>query len=466
MKKGAKPVFFIVAALILIVAYLAFFGIHTMNGDYAVTYIKGGNDIRWGIDIRGGVDVTFAPSEGVDATDEQMASAKAVIEQRLLNLNITDSEVYLDNSRDRIIVRFPWKEDETTFDPEAAIAELGTTAELTFREGYSVDENGLPTGDTENIILTGANVVKAEMLVNSETNLPVVSLKLDKEGAQNFYEATKRLSSESNGRISIWMDDVAISAPGVSSAIEGGEAIIESSSFTAEEATSLANKINAGALPFKLTTDNYSTLSPTLGIGARDAMVLAGMIAFILIAVYLILLYRLPGLVAVIALLGQLACTVAAISGFFPSIPSFTLTLPGIAGIVLAIGMGVDANIITFSRIKEELNNGKTLDGALDAGFHRGFTAIFDGNLTIIIVSVILMGAFGPPNSFFSTLLTPFFFMFGPTTAGTVYSFGYTLLIGVILNFVFGILASRLMLRSLSRFKCLRKPWLFGGKKA
>lgn len=92
MKKGAKPVFFIVAALILIVAYLAFFGIHTMNGDYAVTYIKGGNDIRWGIDIRGGVDVTFAPSEGVDATDEQMASAKAVIEQRLLNLNITDSE--------------------------------------------------------------------------------------------------------------------------------------------------------------------------------------------------------------------------------------------------------------------------------------------------------------------------------------------------------------------------------------
>lgn len=466
MKKGAKPVFFIVTALILIVAYLAFFGIHTMNGDYAVTYIKGGNDIRWGIDIRGGVDVTFAPPEGVDATDEQMASAKAVIEQRLLNLNITDSEVYLDNSRDRIIVRFPWKEDETTFDPEAAIAELGTTAELTFREGYSVDENGLPTGDTENIILTGANVVKAEMLVNSETNLPVVSLKLDEEGAQNFYEATKRLSSESNGRISIWMDDVAISAPGVSSAIEGGEAIIESSSFTAEEATSLANKINAGALPFKLTTDNYSTLSPTLGTGARDAMVLAGMIAFILIAVYLILLYRLPGLVAVIALLGQLACTVAAISGFFPSIPSFTLTLPGIAGIVLAIGMGVDANIITFSRIKEELNNGKTLDGALDAGFHRGFTAIFDGNLTIIIVSVVLMGAFGPPNSFFSTLLTPFFFMFGPTTAGTVYSFGYTLLIGVILNFVFGILASRLMLRSLSRFKCLRKPWLFGGKKA
>ena len=466
MKKGAKPVFFIVTALILIVAYLAFFGIHTMNGDYAVTYIKGGNDIRWGIDIRGGVDVTFAPPEGIDATDGQMASAKAVIEQRLLNLNITDSEVYLDNSRDRIIVRFPWKEDETTFDPEAAIAELGATAELTFREGYSVDENGLPTGNTENIILTGANVIKAEVLVNSETNLPVVSLKLDEEGAQNFYEATKKLSSESNGRISIWMDDVAISAPGVSSAIEGGEAIIESSSFTAEEATSLANKINAGALPFKLTTDNYSTLSPTLGTGARDAMVLAGIIAFILIAVYLILLYRLPGLVAVIALLGQLACTVAAISGFFPNISSFTLTLPGIAGIVLAIGMGVDANIITFSRIKEELSNGKTLDGALDAGFHRGFTDIFDGNLTIIIVSVVLMGAFGPPNSFFSTLLTPFFFMFGPTTAGTVYSFGYTLLIGVILNFVFGILASRLMLRSLSRFKCLRKPWLFGGKKA
>lgn len=144
MKKGAKPVFFIVAALILVIAYLAFFGVHVTNGDYTITYIKGANDIRWGIDIRGGVDVTFGPPEGVDATETQMASAKAVIEQRLLNLNITDSEIYVDNSRDRIIVRFPWKEDETDFDPEAAIEELGATAELTFREGYEVDENGRP----------------------------------------------------------------------------------------------------------------------------------------------------------------------------------------------------------------------------------------------------------------------------------------------------------------------------------
>lgn len=208
-----------------------------------------------------------------------------------------------------------------------------------------------------------------------------------------------------------------ISAPSVTTAISGGEAIIESSDFTAEEATSLANKINAGALPFKLTTDNYRTLSPTLGTGARDAMVLAGIVAFALITVYLLVFYRLPGFVAAIALLGQIACTVAAISGFFPGISSFTLTLPGIAGIVLSVGMGVDANIITFSRIKEELKSGKTLDGALDAGFHRGFTAIFDGNITIIIVSIVLMGAFGPPSSFFSTLLTPFFFFFGPTTA-------------------------------------------------
>ena len=160
-----------------------------------------------------------------------------------------------------------------------------------------------------------------------------------------------------------------------------------------------------------------------------------------------------------------MAGTVAAITGFFSVFPSFTLTLPGVAGIILAIGIGVDANIITAERIREEINVGKTIDGAISSGFKRAFTAIFDGNVTVIIVAIILMGSFGPTSSAFAKLLKPIFFMFGPSTTGSIYSFGYTLLIGVALNFVFGVFASRLMLTSLSKFAPFRKNWLYGGDK-
>lgn len=127
--------------------------------------------------------------------------------------------------------------------------------------------------------------------------------------------------------------------------------------------------------------------------------------------------------------------------------------------------MGVDANIITAERIKEELNNGKTLDGAVESGFKRAFSAILDGNVTMILVAIILMGAFGTPDSICSKALHFVFFMFGPSTAGTIYSFGFTLLTGVILNLFFGVFCSRLMTASLSKFKGLRKPQLYGGEK-
>ncbi len=169
-------------------------------------------------------------------------------------------------------------------------------------------------------------------------------------------------------------------------------------------------------------------------------MVLAGLIAYALIVVLMTLLYRLPGFLACIALAGQVAATLAFVSGYFPVFESFTLTLPGIAGIILAIGMGVDANVITAERIKEELNNGKSLDGALKSGFARGLTPIIDGNVTIVIVAIVLMGAFGPSDGLFAKALHFVFFAFGPSTAGTIYAFGYTLLTGVLLNFVFACL--------------------------
>lgn len=474
MKRVRKPVFFIVALLILFVGYASVFGIHGQNGDIPITYIKGINDIRWGIDIRGGVEATFRPADDVDATDDQLNSAKAIIETRMVSNNITDYELYADYSNDRIIVRFPWKVEEKNFDPESAIEELSATAELTFREGKEYESNDIgsdgqavaktPTGVTkENIILKGSDVKSAKaQMVQSQDNPGkyeyIIDLELEDSGREKFAEATERLKGNF---ISIWMDDVMISAPQVNSVITDGKASISGGSstdggFTAKEAASLAQKINAGALPFKLETSNFGTINPTLGNSALTAMGIAAAIAMVLICIFMLIMYRVPGFVACIALIGQMALSLAAVSGFFNFMSSFTMTLPGIAGIILSIGMGVDANIITAERIKEEVRAGKTLDGAIDKGCRSSFWAIFDGNVTVIIVAVILMCVFGPSN-----ILS---IWFGASTTGIIYSFGYTLLVGVVSNFVMGVGASRLMLRSFSNLKFARKKWMYGGK--
>ena len=471
--KGRPWQFFVVAALIFLFAYTAFFGVKTQYGDTLNTWIKGAADIRFGIDIRGGVDVTFMPADGYDATDEQMEAAKSVVEQRLVNLQITDSEVYADSGNDRIVVRFPWKEDETEFDPEAAIQEIGATARLTFRESNETDSEGKPSGVTaENIILEGEDIQSATAQVDTNPSSTTygeyyVALELNDSGKEKFSEATERLSQETpKGIISIWMDDTMISYPQVQSAITDGHVQIllgSSDDAAREQAITLANQINSGALPFALEAENFSTISPSLGANSLGAMVLAGVVAFLLVALFMILKYRLPGFVASIALLGQTAMTLAFVSGYFAVFPSFTLTLPGIAGIILAIGMGVDANVITAERIKEEIRAGKSIVGALNAGFRRGLKPIIDGNVTVVIVAVMLMGAFGPTDGFFARLLRPVFFAFGASTAGTIYSFGYTLLVGVLLNFVFGVGCTRVMLRGISKLKCMRRAVLYGG---
>ena len=467
VKRVKKPVFFVVFLLIAAFAASVLFGISSYYGDIETVYVKGVDDIRFGIDIKGGVDVTFTPPEGFDATDEQLDSAKEVIVQRMINLNITDYEAYIDYSNDRIIVRFPWKEGEAEFDPEAAVKELGETAQLTFREGIELDSMNKPTGVTaENIILEGKDVAEAYAAYDQSANAGsqwLVALNLTDEGAKKFAEATEKLYNE-GGVISIWMDDTCISSPRVSAVITDGKATI-SGNFDAESSKKLADQINSGALPFKLVTASFSTISPSLGMGALEAMVVAGIIAFACIAVFMIAVYRLPGFIAVIALIGQVAGTLAFVSGYFGFNASGILTIPGIAGIILAVGMGVDANVITAERIKEELNNGKTLDGALISGYQRALSAIMDGNITMILVAVILMGAFGTPDSIFAKALHFVFFMFGPSTAGTIYSFGFTLLTGTILNLFFGVLCSRLMTMSLSGFKAFRNPKLYGGAK-
>lgn len=452
-KKGKSWPLFVVAILIVVFSLTAIFGVSYQYGDTKNVYIKGASDIRFGIDIRGGVDVTFMPAGDVDATPEQMTAAKTVIEDRLVGLGITDYESYVDSNKDRIIVRFPWKTGEADFNPQTAIDEIGTTAKMVFRKGSTADGEEILSGDD----VTSANAAY------NETEGWVVQLKFNSAGAVAFADATTEQAAN-NGTISIWLDDENISTATVDEAITGGEAIIKGN-FDQDSASALANQINSGALPFALSAESYSTISPSLGAKSLEVMVLAGIIAFALVAVMMIVRYRLPGTIATISLFGQVVATLAVVSGYFTVFPGSTLTLPGIAGIILGIGMGVDANVITAERIKEELAKNKTLPAAVKSGFKMGLTPIIDGNVTIVIVAAILMGAFGPTDGFWAKVFNPIFFWFGPSTAGTVYSFGFTLLTSVLLNFVFGVWATRVMIRGAVHCKALRNPWLYGGKK-
>ncbi|MBQ6154020.1 MAG: SecD/SecF family protein translocase subunit [Ruminococcus sp.] len=442
MKRIPKPVFFIVAILILAFAATAFFGVKYYNGDIQQTSIKGISDIRWGIDIRGGVEATFKPQGDIDATDEQLDSAKSIIETRMVSNGITDYELYADYGSDRIIVRFPWKEDETNFDPVEAVNELAATAHLSFRNSSGEE------------LMDGSAVASARAGVDTSqdsTGEYLVLLDLTDEGATTFAAITEEYL---NQQIAIYMDEIELSNPTVQAVISDGSAQI-TGNFTAEEAVKLANQINGGALPFDLETASYSAISPTLGQNSLTAMGYAAVIAIVIIALFMIIRYRVPGFVAVIALIGQMALSIAAVTRYFNVFQSFTMTLPGIAGLILSIGMGVDANVITAERIKEEFKSGKTLDTAIDRGTKNSLTAIVDGNMTVVIVAIILMLVFGPTN-----ILSG---IFGQSTTGTIYAFGYTLLVGVISNFIMGVWLSRIMLKSIAGFNFLRKKSLFGG---
>ena len=460
VKKIGKSTFFIVVAIIALFSFTAVVGLDYAYGDNTKTYIKGVDDIKKGIDIQGGIDATFEPAEDYDGdvSSSQLDAAVQIMKTRLANLGITDNEVYSDSKSNRIIVRFPTHKDED-FDPESAVEELGSMAQLSFYKGTD-------NTDESKLVLTGADVEKADYDYRQTKDYGnkewLVDLKLNDSGVTKFANATRELAG-TDTPISIWMDDVMISSPTVSSVITDGSAII-TGQFTNESAKKLADQINGGALPFKMDTVSVNRISSTLGEGSLEAMVLAAIIAFIFIAIYMIVLYRLPGMVAVIALIGQVAGSIAAVSGWFGFMSGSTLTIPGIAGIILAVGMGVDANIITGERIKEELRSGKSLDSAVRIAYKRAFSAILDGNVTNVIIAVILMGAFGVPSSLFSKILNKtIFFAFGATAEGFVYSFGFTLLAGVILNFVMGVFASRLMVTSLTKFKCFKNRKLYGG---
>ncbi len=470
-KKTGKLVFFVVFILILALTYTAFFGIDSYYGDNREIIFKGAQDIRWGIDIQGGVEAVFSPNkQDVEITSEDMDAAKSIIETRLVNSNITDYEVYTDNNNHQIIVRFPWEAGESDFDAVATVKKLGTSAVLIFRKG---------TEQTGEVVLQGAADVKEALAaVNQQNNKPIVSLELTKQGTDKFAKATAEML---NNQISIWLstttseigedgkpivEEVLLSAPKVNTVIRDGKCSIEGDGMTADDVKELAEQINSGKLPFALTVDDskLQIISPTLGADALRVMLIAGSIAIGLVCLLMITRYRLNGVVAAIALLGQLAGSIACISGYFENANSFTLTIPGIAGIILSVGVGVDCNVIAAERIRDEFAKGKTIDGAIDSGFKNSLSAIIDGNVTIVIVSLVLMGAFGSPDGILAKIMSPIMSIFGTAITGSIYSFGYTLLVGTIFNLIMGVVASKLMLKSISKFKVFRKPWFYGGK--
>ncbi len=372
--------FIAVVVLIGIISYIAAYGLHI--GKYEVVPVK--SLIKLGLDLRGGADVVLEAQESPDdpITEEKMERAVATIRERIDSLGVTEPVITRQGSK-RIRVGLPEIQDT-----QRALEVIGKTAQLKF-----VDE-------AENVVITGNDIkdAKAVYATDPATHMqqPVVSLELTSEGAKKFASAT---ANNVGKIIAIFLDDSVISAPQVQEPITDGKCQI-SGRMTMEEAADLAMLIRAGALPVELKTLQVTSIGPELGANSFEKSLAAGKIGIGLVFVFMILYYRLPGFIADIALMLYISIVL-----FTLAVLKATLTLPGIAGFILSIGMAVDANVIIFERIKEELKMGKTIRAAIDSGFRRAFLAIFDSNITTLIASIVLfyLGT-GPIKGFAVTL--------------------------------------------------------------
>lgn len=351
--------------------------------------------MKLGLDLKGGVHMVL---EGVDSelgpvTEEGMASALKVIENRIDSLGVSEPVIQRD-SGNRIIIQIAGETDT-----ERARELVGKTAVLKFID---------PEGE---IVLDGTDIAKAGVS-QGQTGTFLVTLKMKDEGVTKFREATAKWIGQP---IAIVLDDIVISAPIVEAEIVGGEAVI-TGRFTAQEATDLANLINGGALPLKLELMENRVVSATLGMDSLTKSAKAGLYGLLLVLLFMLVMYRLPGMMANIALTIYAMLVLSVLIGI-----NAVFTLPGLAGILLSIGMAVDANIIIFERIKEELRAGKGLRSGIDAGFSRAFRAIIDSNVTTVIAGVVLW--------YLGT--------------GPVKGFALTLIVGVLLSMITAILVTR-----------------------
>lgn len=362
--------------------------------------------INLGLDLRGGATIVYEADREVTA--DEMRAAVSLIQGRLDSRGYTEAEVSRQGTN-RLRVEIPGIDDV-----DQAIDFIGRTAQLLFAD------------DEGNVLLDGSVVRNAQPTTSD--NQIVVALDFDSVGQALFAEAT----GNNIGRpIFIILDDEIISAPMVNERITGGSAVI-TGGFSVEEAETLAALIRAGALPFNLNVLSMNLIGARLGAASLETSIFAGIIGFILIAITMVVLYRAAGLAADLALIIFLALQLIVLSLF-----GVTLTLPGIAGIILSIGMAVDANIIIFERIKEELLAGKSLRVACDIGFKRATPAIIDANITTIMVGIIL-------------------FWLG---TGPIMGFAQTLVIGIVVSMFTAMVITRFLVKSMVKAKLVNPSW-------
>lgn len=361
-------------------------------------------NIKQGLDLKGGVYIVYQ-AEKDNPTDEEMAAAIAMIQERLDRKNWTEAECSREGIN-KIRVEIPGVDDA-----EAAADEIGATAKLTFR-----DEEG-------NVLVDGMNVVNATK--QTENNDVVVQLEFDSKGKADFAAATE---ANVGKPLYIMMDEDIISAPTVNTKIDSGTAIItfgdngQSVAEKTAEAGELADTIRAGSLPFNLEPIHKSSVGARLGANSLESTIKAGLIGITIIFLFMLIVYRVAGLAADLALLIYTVLDLIIMSLF-----GVTLTLPGIAGVILSVGMAVDANVLIFERVREELGEGKSIANAFRNGFSRAMPAIIDSNVTTIIASIVLL-------------------WYG---SGSVRGFAQTLIIGVVLSMFTAIFVTRFIVNSL-----------------
>ena len=373
------------------------------------------HSIRQGLDLQGGTHVVLEAEDTPEAqvNDDAMQRVVSIMEKRVNELGLTEPIIQREGER-RVIIELPGIKD-----PDKAIQTIGKTAMLEFR-----DEDG-------NTVLTGTDLKDAQAATNQQNGQNVVNLEFSDEGAKKFGELTLKNVGRT---IAILLDGEVLTAPNVREPILGGKAEI-SGQKTLEEAQQLAVLLRSGALPVKVNIIETRTVGPSLGQDSKDKSEFAFAVGIGAVLLFMLIFYRVSGFIADVALM---AYTIMLL--FLLKALDATLTLPGVAGIILSIGMAVDANVLIFEHFKEEFRMGKTLRLSMDAGFDRAFTTIFDSNITTIIAAAVL-------------------FFLG---TGTIRGFAITLGLGVMLSMFTAITLTQYMLKNLIASKLFDSPAAYG----
>lgn len=430
MKAKNVIAFLLVVAIIVACAYVAAFDVKIGNFRVPSTFDKD-LGIRQGLDLVGGSIIVFEPDveDLSKVTAEDMDSAEAIIRARLDAKNFAEATISR-QGKTGIRVEIPEIDD-----PQEAVKMIGATAKLEFLDA---EGKAIMDGSKENI--KGASALYGPI---SETsgNVHYVQLSFTKKGQKKFAEATQVAVNAGEGKniIAIALDGVVQMAPSVSEVINTESCVI-TGGYDSESADAVATLINSGQLPFALKDAELRSVGPTLGSTALETSLKAALIGILLVMLFMIIVYRLPGIVASVSLVAYVSLVTLIMAGFFiPSWRVVTLTLPGIAGVILSIGMAVDANVVIFERIKDELRAGKSVGAAVNGGFKRALVAIIDSNVTTIIASVVL-------------------YLFG---TGTVKGFAITLFIGIVVSMLTAVTLTKFLLKQIVGFG-IKNPALYG----